>query len=93
MSPAPEPPARSNASEREFVLRLAVVFSVFFAVSLLSGSREHPHRATFGDFLTKRALERAAALASDPSPVVVIAVAVPYPRMHGRPHCWSSEAR
>ena len=33
-----------------------------------------------GSAAAKRALERAAALASDPSHVVVIAVAVPYPR-------------
>ena len=33
-----------------------------------------------GSAAAKRALERAAALASDPSRVVVIAVAVPYPR-------------
>ena len=33
-----------------------------------------------GSEAAKRALERAAALASDPSPIVVIAVAVPYPR-------------
>ncbi len=56
MPPAPEPPARLNPTVRDFVLRLAIVFGIFFAVGLLSGPSDRPHRATFADFLA--AVER-----------------------------------
>ena len=56
MPPAPDPPARLNPTVRDFVLRLAIVFGIFFAVGLLSGPSDRPHRATFADFLA--AVER-----------------------------------
>jgi cell division protease FtsH len=56
MPPAPEPPARLNPSLRDFALRLAIVFGIFFAVGLLSSPSDQPHRATFADFLA--AVER-----------------------------------
>jgi cell division protease FtsH len=56
MPPAPEPPARPNVTVRDFAIRLAIVVGVFFAVGLLSGPRDRPHRATFADFLS--AVER-----------------------------------
>ena len=56
MPPAPEPPARTNVTVRDLVLRLAIVIGFFFAVGLLSGPSDRPHRATFADFLV--ALER-----------------------------------
>lgn len=51
MPPGPEPPTRLNPTVRDFVLRLAIVFGVLFAVGLLSGPNDRPHRATFADFL------------------------------------------
>ena len=56
MPPGPEPPTRLNPTVRDFVLRLAIVFGVLFAVGLLSGPNDRPHRATFADFLV--AVER-----------------------------------
>ena len=56
MPPAPDPPARLNPTVRDFVLRLAIVFRIFFAVGILSGPRDQPHRASFADFLA--AVER-----------------------------------
>ena len=40
-----------NPTVRDFVLRLVIVFGIFFAVGLLSGPGDRPHRPTFGDFL------------------------------------------
>ena len=45
-----------NPTVRDFVLRLAIVFGVLFAVGLLSEPNDRPHRATFADFLV--AVER-----------------------------------
>ena len=56
MPPAPGPPARVNSTLRDLVIRLAIVFAIFFAVGLLSGPSDQPHRATFADFLA--AVER-----------------------------------
>jgi cell division protease FtsH len=56
MPPAPGPPARVNSTLRDLVIRLAIVFAIFFAVGLLSSPNDQPHRATFADFLA--AVER-----------------------------------
>jgi cell division protease FtsH len=56
MPPAPEPPARLSPTFRDLVLRLTIVFGIFFAVGLLAGPNDQPHRATFADFLA--AVER-----------------------------------
>src|SRR5829696_8041887 len=56
MPPAPEPPTRLSPTLRDLVLRLAIVFGIFFAVGLLSTPTDQPHRATFADFLA--AVER-----------------------------------
>ena len=56
MRPAPEPPVRTNVTVRDLVLRLAIVIGFCFAVGLLSGPSDRPHRATFADFLA--AVER-----------------------------------
>jgi hypothetical protein len=45
-----------NSTLRDLVIRLAIVFAIFFAVGLLSGPSDQPHRATFADFLA--AVER-----------------------------------